>query len=168
MPHTDLSSLFAVVLMPLKTRLFSVLLAASLPVVAFAPEASAATPTQVEAQQRVQIELSFTSADGSALEASAVGDFGAQTRLSLTSESHRHDIRVTVTRPSEGDAFGVKFSYRRDGKTVIKTKRIEAGAGGTARLQTPDGRTMLLQLGFAKPKRAPLDLPEGDDPLAGV
>ncbi len=153
--------------MPPKAHLLSALLF-STTAFAFAPQASAATPTQVEQQQRVQIELAFTSSGGSALEVSAIGDWGSETRLSLKGDEHRHDIRITVRKLGEGDALALKLSYRRDGKTVIKTKKLKASVGATTKVNTPDGRTMVLKLDIAKPKRAPLDLPDEDDPLAGI
>lgn len=145
-------------------RIFALALMAAVPSMLFAADASAATPTAPAAAAKMSIKATVEH-DGAKLAASGTSSVGEATNLRASDEAHAHDLSVTVI--SKGDkGYAVKVSYKRDGKRVVKSKMLEV-SGESATLDV-GGSKITLSVAPAKTKRARIEMPEGDDPLAGL
>lgn len=145
-------------------RILALLVATSVPAFAFAaPAHAAATDTKAEAASQVEIGVTIAHA-GSTAKAKAVTAMDSEARISVSADDHRHDLRVTVTEVAE--KLSVKVTYKRDGKAVVKKKSITAKSG-VASIEA-GGSTVTFKLAKAAPKRARIEMPDSDDPLAGV
>lgn len=147
-------------------RILALLVATAVPALAFAaPAHAAATDSKSQAAANVEIGVTIAHA-GSTATAKAVTALDAEARISVSADDHRHDLRVVVTQVDGGETLAVKVTYKRDGKAVVKKKSIRAKSG-VASLEA-GGSVVTLQLSKAAPKRARIEMPDGDDPLAGV
>ncbi len=147
-------------------RIFALALLAAVPVLALGSEASAATPEASTAATRVAISARVTHGGTIAI-AKSTSAYGEATKLSVRADDHQHDIRVTVRAVEGGDEYTVELGYSRDGKRVFKAKKIEV-RGNSVEVDAGKGTTIALELKPAKAKRRRIELPEGNDPLAGV
>ncbi len=147
-------------------RILALLVATSVPAFAFAaPAHAAATDTKAEAASQVEIGVTIAHA-GSTAKAKAVTAMDAEANISVSADDHRHDLRVTVSEVDGAEQLAVKVTYKRDGKAVVKKKSITAKSG-VASIEA-GGSTVTFKLSKAAPKRARIEMPDSDDPLAGV
>ena len=147
-------------------RLLSLVLAASAPAIALAPTGAvaAATPQPPQAK-RFKVAVQVEQGDAK-LAAEAVTDDGAEARLSLGDDDHKHVLKLTVTELTD-DKLQLKLHYRRDGKVVIKSKTVVATPGQPQKVRVRN-TTLTFSLSQARPGHVRIDMPEGDDPLAGL
>lgn len=145
-------------------RIFALALLAAVPSMLFAADASAATPSAPSAAAKMSIKATVEH-DGAELAASGTSSVGETTNLRASDESHAHDLSVTIVSKSD-KGYAVKVAYKRDGKRVVKSKTLEF-SGESATLDA-GGSKITLSLAPVKAKRSRIEMPEGDDPLAGL
>ncbi|MGH1340104.1 MAG: hypothetical protein ACRBN8_01030 [Nannocystales bacterium] len=145
-------------------RIFALALLASVPSMLLGADASAATPTAPAATAKMSIKATVEH-DGAKLDAAGTSTVGETARLRASDEAHAHDLSVTIVSKND-KGYAVKVAYKRDGKRIVKSKMLEF-AGESATLDA-GGSTITLSVAPAKTKRARIEMPEGDDPLAGL
>ena len=145
-------------------RIFALALLASVPSMLFAADAFAATPTAPSVAATMSIKVTVEH-DGSKLAASSTSNVGETAKLRASDEAHAHELSVTIVSRSD-KGYAVKVAYKRDGKRVVKSKMLEF-SGESATLDA-GGSQITLSLAPVKAKRARIEMPEGDDPLAGL
>ena len=145
-------------------RIFALALLAAVPSMLFAADASAATPTAPSAAARLSIKATVEH-DGAKLAASATSSVGETANLRASDEAHAHDLSITIVSQSD-KGYAIKLAYKRDGKRVVKSKMLEF-SGESATLDV-GGSKITLSLAPVKAKRSRIEMPEGDDPLAGL
>jgi len=145
-------------------RIFALALLAAVPSMLLAADASAATPTAPAAAAKMSIKATVEH-DGAKLAASGTSSVGGTANLRASDESHAHDLSVTIVSKND-KGFAVRVAYKRDGKRVVKSKMLEF-SGESATLDA-GGSKITLSLAPVKAKRTRIEMPEGDDPLAGL
>ncbi|MEM6293020.1 MAG: hypothetical protein AAGA54_17220 [Myxococcota bacterium] len=144
-------------------RIFALALMTAAPaLVSF--DAAAATPEAQAPASKLSIAATVKH-DGSTADAKQVAALGETSTLRAASDDHEHDLSITVTK--SGDGYAVKLGYTRDGKRIFKSKSATT-AGDSLTIDAGKGTSITVALAPAKPKRARIDMPEGDDPLAGL
>ena len=148
-------------------RILAFTLLAATPVLSLATDASAATPAAEASDAKLSIKATVEH-DGAKLDASSVSKLGETAKLHAADDAHAHDLTLTVVSKADG-GYSVKVGYARDGKSILKSKTIEV-SGGELTLEAKGSK---ITVSFApsihsKPKRSRIDVPEGDDPLAGL
>lgn len=146
-------------------RIFALTLFAAAPVLGWTPAATAATPEASDSAAKISIRAKIQH-EGRSADAKRVSTLGKIAKLTAQDEEHAHDLEVTVARPEGSDAYAVTIGYARDGKKVLKSKTVEVR--GESMTIEAGGTMITLELRKAKPRRAKIDMPEGDDPLAGL
>lgn len=145
-------------------RIIAFTLLAAAPALSFASNASAATPQTQAAAAKVSIKATVEH-DGSKLATSGTSRLGETAKLRAADDDHAHDLSLTIV--SKGDSgYAVKIGYKRDGKRVVKAKTVDASDGAVS--FEAGGSKITISLAPAKKKRARIEVPEGDDPLAGL
>lgn len=145
-------------------RIFAFTLLAAVPALSFASDASAATPQSQAPAAKLSIKATVEH-DGAKLDASGTSSVGQTATLRASDDDHAHDLSVTVVSHSD-KGYALKVAYKRDGKRIVKAKTLEV-AGDKATLDA-GGSKITLTLAPTKAKRSRIELPDGDDPLAGV
>ena len=145
-------------------RIFALALLAAAPSMLLAADASAATPTAPAAPAKMSIKVTVEH-DGAKLAASGTSSVGETATLRASDEAHAHDLSVTIVSNND-KGYAVRVAYKRDGERVVKSKMLEF-AGESASLDA-GGSKITLSLAPVRAKRARIEMPEGDDPLAGL
>ncbi len=145
-------------------RIFALALLAAVPSMLFASDARAATPATSSAAATMSIKATVEH-DGAKLDASGTSALGETANLRASDEAHAHDLWVTVVSQTD-KGYAIKLAYKRDGKRVVKSKTLEF-SGETATLDA-GGSKITVSLAPVQAKRSRIELPEGDDPLAGL
>ncbi len=145
-------------------RIIAFTLLAAVPTLTFASDASAATPQSQAAAAQVSIKATVEH-DGAKLAASSTSTLGETAKLKAADDDHAHVLSLTVVSKSD-KGYSLKIGYKRDGKKIVKAKTVEV-SGETFTLER-GGSTITISLAPAKKKRSRIELPEGDDPLAGL
>lgn len=145
-------------------RIFALSLLVSAPVMTAGFDADAATPEAQAPAARMSIKATVEH-DGTKLDASKESDVGQTAKLRASNEAHAHDLSVTIL-PQGDKGFRVKLGYTRDGKRILKSKTLDASSG--AFTVDAGGSKITLSLAPAKPKRTRIEMPDSDDPLAGL
>ena len=144
-------------------RILAFSLLAAVPSMTFAAPASAATP---EASAAAELSIKATvEHEGAKVAATASSAVGKTTTLRAADEKHAHDLSVTIVSKTD-KGYALELGYKRDGKRIVKAKTLQASGG--ALTVDAGGSTITLTLAPAKPKRSRIEMPDGDDPLAGL
>ncbi len=145
-------------------RIFALSLLVSAPAMTAGFDAAAATPEAQTPAARMSIKATVEH-DGSKLDASKESDVGQTAKLRAADDAHAHDLSVTVL-PQGDKGFRVKLGYTRDGKRILQAKTLDV-SGGVLTLDA-GGSKITLSVAPAKPKRTRIEMPDSDDPLAGL
>jgi hypothetical protein len=145
-------------------RIFAFALLATVPAMTFAADASAATPDAKASEAQLSIKATVEH-DGAKLAATGSSSVGETTKLRASDDAHAHDLSVTIVSKSD-KGYAVKLRYDRDGERIVKAKTLELSGG--ALTVDAGGSKITLSLAPSKPKRSRIEMPEGDDPLAGL
>jgi len=147
-------------------RIIAFTLLAATPFLSLATNASAASSEVESSEAKLSIKATVEH-DGAKLDASSVSKLGETAKLHAADGAHAHDLSLTIVSNADG-GYSVKVGYARDGKNILKAKTIEV-SGDELTLEAKGSKiTVSLAPSTAKPKRSRIEMPEGDDPLAGV
>jgi len=143
-------------------RIIAFALLTAVPAVGITSSASAATPEAKDTKLSIKVTVEH---EGAKLAAKSISSVGETASLRTADEDHAHDLSVTVVSQSD-EGFALKIGYARDGRRIVESKDYEV-SGKSLTLEA-GGSTITLSLAPAKPKRTRIEVPEGDDPLAGL
>ena len=145
-------------------RIFALSMLAAVPALTVGFDAAAAVPKAPAPTARMSIKATVEH-DGAKLDTSKESNVGQTATLRAADDAHAHDLSITVL--SQGDeGLRVKLGYIRDGKRILGSKTLDV-SGGAVTVDV-SGSKITLSLTPAKAKRTPIELPDSNDPLAGL
>ena len=135
----------------------------------FSPLTGTATQTQAQAEEpsetRAHVSVTLRAGEQAIQVPARVLEWGTQTHWSIEDGEHEHRIAVSVRR-IDAEQVAIRLAYSRDGATMVEVQDAKGRIAAPKEFQSTDG-TLAVGLVVAE-AAARIELPDGDDPLAGV